>query len=87
MFDLSFEGYLNWIEKLRAEVIEDPSEYNIPILAKVLCDCAFQCDRDEAEKHGLLWEAIYWCLHLYYTYGKEEFLARARSIDRYKNLI
>ena len=25
MFDLSFEGYLNWIEKLRAEVKEDPS--------------------------------------------------------------
>ena len=85
MFDLSFNGYLNWIEKLRTEVKEDPSEQHITILTKVLCDCIWQCDRGDAEEHGLLWEAIYWCLHLYYTYGKEEYLAWAESIDRYKN--
>ena len=86
MFDLSFKGYLEWIEDLRAIVKEDPSEVNITILARVLCDCIAQSDRDEAEKHGLLWEGIYWCLHLYYAYGKKECLAWAESIDRYKKL-
>ena len=86
MFDLSFNGYLEWIEDLRAIVKEDPSEVNITILARVLCDCIAQSARDEAEEHGLLWEGIYWCLHLYYTYGKEEYFARSEEIERYKNL-
>ena len=85
VFDLSFAAYLDWIEKLRAEVREDPSEHNMRMLARVMNTCVVQSDLEDAEEHGLLWEAIYWHLRLYYTYGRKEDLERAESIDRYRN--
>ena len=85
VFDLSFEGYLNWLEKLRRDVQEDPSEHNIRMLAKVMNVCIVQSSKEDAEKHNLLWEGIYWHLRLYFTYGKAEDLARAESIERYKD--
>ena len=85
IFDLSFEGYLNWINDLRAAVREDPCEHNVRRLAEIMNLCIVQSDRDEAEKHGLLMEGIYWHLHLYYAYGNPKDLERAESIDSYRN--
>lgn len=85
VFDLSFGAYLKWIDELRTEVRGDPSEHNIRRLVRVMNDCVVQSSLEDAETHGLLWELIYWSLRLYYTYGKEEDLARAESIDHYRN--
>ena len=77
-------GYEQCAQLLRKLVTAEPSEERIELLARALLDLDVHVYSQDKPAEELFWEVQYWYLHLYFTFGKLDFLEKAKQMEHFR---
>ena len=76
--------YERCAQLLRKLVFAEPSEESIELLAQALLDLDVHVYSQDKPVEELFWEVQYWYLHLYFTFGKPDFLEKAKQMEHFR---
>lgn len=84
MLNDSKAEYERCAQLLRKLVFAEPSEESIELLAQALLDLDVHVYSQDKPVEELFWEVQYWYLHLHFTFGKPDFLDKAKQMEHFR---
>lgn len=85
LFRRAYDTYVECAQGLRRIVTEHPTEEAMLLLARCLRNMDIHPKNMEQDPRGLYWEAQYWFLRLYYTFGKDDYLRQAQQLEDFRH--